>query len=864
MEGVSPVCNGVLPTNRLQVPYVVEDQQDFGDNTLREFPQFRGITLTDDIASLGLHFTTSSSLTSFMQSWLFFGLLRTFLRHPIPHTDFVSDGTINLGKQSVEDHFIRWKIELWRASYAMKRQAQYDAEAHISYALAKSEILEETAEALGQPTLEFGLIALSVKLLAGLLLTVLDDTLAKSSGPWAPWAIKSWRRLSRIPDTLAGTAKWTPSFVFDEYTAAMSSRDRMKTLYGNKIMPAPLPSGDVSGGPSARVLLRIFEDNGWCPFRARQLCQTFDYLTLNSIAGLVKRNAAGENHGQCLEVMRCKAHDVIGMDQTVSYPFRHDSQTCDGSCDFIKISYNELASIISSGGKPIISVSMDGPLDLKVIRCTPYTTYTAVSHVWSDGRGNPIENALPQCQIVWLREKIRQTYQAKYNPLYDEQSILRSEIEFAYTQTFRGGRPHSSFDPKRIYFWMDTLCIPSCPESAASDATQTLRLRAIKQITPIFVGAYNALVLDQGLENTVARNPAGLSGDEFASYILGCTWMERGWTLQEGSLVQSCVMQLMDKPYEMSMALRHLMPTMDSTTSPLARAVISIRRATILNLRREFLEHKRQIMLDPWFPRARRFANMLKTPVFIWTWNSLINRSTTRPSDAVLIFAGLLDFDVYQLRSVPQQERLMRVVQGCEVLPLSLLYSTGPKVCIEGHPELSWIPEDIKGDNLVSGPVLRKLESHRANSPVIYSVERGNRDNNTFLTLVVGPGQVIPHGAIPVHIMVHSDSAADNACKEYIVEMQSTDVVWRHETPILGHFIVIDLACGTSSLRGVAGRGASFSIICRRDAQWTVQYDAPLVAEQWIRKTGICPLPAASLVAERWLGRQKIVMTHGE
>lgn len=306
---------------------------------------------------------------------------------------------------------------------------------------------------------------------------------------------------------------------------------------------------------------------------------------------------------------------------------------------------------------------------------------------------------------------------------------------------------------------MDTLCIPVCPELEASDEAKSLRFRAIKQITPIFIGAYNALVLDSALEGTTCSGstPADLPGDAFASYIMGCTWMERGWTLQEGSLSHSCVMQLMGKPFEMSMALGRGIPAVGDPDSPFSRAALNIRRSMVIGLRRQLLEYKREIMMHP-YPTAKILSRFMDAPVFVWAWNSLINRSMTCASDAVLIFASLLDFDVYQLRAVPQKERLMRVLQGCEQLPLSLLYNTGPRVCIEDHPELGWLPEDVKGDSLIADAVLRKLKSRGAHDPVSYRLEHSRyQPTGSLFIFLTKPGQKIPSEATNFQLVNYSN-----------------------------------------------------------------------------------------------------------
>jgi len=40
----------------------------------------------------------------------------------------------------------------------------------------------------------------------------------------------------------------------------------------------------------------------------------------------------------------------------------------------------EITEIIKSGNIPLISISLENALDLQVVRCTPYSTPTAISY----------------------------------------------------------------------------------------------------------------------------------------------------------------------------------------------------------------------------------------------------------------------------------------------------------------------------------------------------------------------------------------------------------------------------------------------------------------------------------------------------
>ncbi|KAI9768050.1 MAG: hypothetical protein M1839_004210 [Geoglossum umbratile] len=363
--------------------------------------------------------------------------------------------------------------------------------------------------------------------------------------------------------------------------------------------------------------------------------------------------------------------------------------------------------------------------------------------------------------------------------------------------------------------------------------------------------AFNALVLDRGLEDTSIPVPNQVNVDELAALVLSSKWMQRGWTLEEGSLAQTCVFQLMGKPYEMSL------PAVESHHSPLDRAFINARRLAPQLLGRALLDEKRQLSRDPLLSRVSRLEKLLRIPQFVWTWNSLLERSTTEPQDGPIIFANMLDFNVHSLKVVPRQDRLALLVQNCDELPLSILYSTGPRMCIKGHPELGWIPKEVAGDHLVVGAALYRTNPRRVGNQVKFSIGRSDSDPESLLILKTLPGQCIPYD-VEVFTVQGCTTPNGDVDQEYFVQIQRPPIQEPDGEEIrrlageiygqsMGTCIVIDLACGTPSLRGCVGRGARFSIDSYNQGSVTLRYDAPLIAwttEQWQRK---CNGPITSL-----------------
>lgn len=94
----------------------------------------------------------------------------------------------------------------------------------------------------------------------------------------------------------------------------------------------------------------------------------------------------------------------------------HVKPNCD--CQSLSVPYDDLLDIARKGEIPIISVVEQTRPDLaSVYRFQVHprrklSKYVAISHVWSDGLGNPEENALPLCQVKKLQAIIESVHES--------------------------------------------------------------------------------------------------------------------------------------------------------------------------------------------------------------------------------------------------------------------------------------------------------------------------------------------------------------------------------------------------------------------------------------------------------------------
>lgn len=145
-------------------------------------------------------------------------------------------------------------------------------------------------------------------------------------------------------------------------------------------------------------------------------------------------------------------------------------------------------------------------LEPEVIEWQPSMEYATISHVWSDGFGNPSANTMLVCQLKLIRD-------------------LLSKLKPKSTNA-------------TIPFWMDTLMIPVGSDEETEDVKRKkdVRRKTIRQIPKIFKDASHTIVLDWGLHgiDPDVQRPA-----QTAMRIIASGWMRRLWTLQEAFVSKS-------------------------------------------------------------------------------------------------------------------------------------------------------------------------------------------------------------------------------------------------------------------------------------------------------------------------------------
>ncbi|KIW70273.1 hypothetical protein PV04_02558 [Phialophora macrospora] len=403
-----------------------------------------------------------------------------------------------------------------------------------------------------------------------------------------------------------------------------------------------------------------FEERGWCENGLRRL-QSYVFATGYMYASRLKR-AENLTHSNCSET-RCVVNDIL---PGAPYHPRHTSQGC--NCTPIGPPVEAIMEILDNRQFPVLELSMLGKVP--VLRAVPYKpgmNFVAISHVWSDGLGNPYANTIPGCRASWFYHVLCQVYRFTPHEQEDAEnsSLGTAPCERAYT----------------VYFWLDTLCVP------VGASFQKHRDLAIRWMAITYSEAQVVLVLDSELLRHRSR-PASTLENLFR--ILCSAWMRRVWTLQEAVLSRGLLVLFKDDILDVD------------------RAVRDLRRQTV-----------GPDALDPVANEACRFYCQARVilyanrPVrFILAFSLMQARQTSVMDDEAICFANMIGVDASEIlktarggienyeASQKRQSKAMKVLFNLlDRVPEQLLWNPGPKLLEDGY---RWAPSSFHGGSVLA------------------------------------------------------------------------------------------------------------------------------------------------------------------
>jgi hypothetical protein len=161
---------------------------------------------------------------------------------------------------------------------------------------------------------------------------------------------------------------------------------------------------------------RILLNHRWCPTSLAMLERRGFGPQGMFYAAMLGPLPSSRDHGSCLkDEFECKANIVNrNTYQTEHSPDCRDAERlAKSNCPFEHVDRNEICAIIESAEiHPVVVVSgeSDSTFCVEVQPSNSRQQYVAISHVWMDGMGNQDGNALPRCQLRRLQRLVNSLY----------------------------------------------------------------------------------------------------------------------------------------------------------------------------------------------------------------------------------------------------------------------------------------------------------------------------------------------------------------------------------------------------------------------------------------------------------------------
>ena len=344
----------------------------------------------------------------------------------------------------------------------------------------------------------------------------------------------------------------------------------------------------------AELFMALLRENNWCNGEILVFRRNYSASILTLMTCLGKR-AQKRSHVHCNPTGRCRALEF----DEAAYKTKHISKNC--KCLHSVLQTDLLHEFIQDNELVVVDSTRTSPTTWRY-SSSRSAKFVAISHIWSDGFGNPIANTLPLCQMQLLKKRVAALYEGT---------------------------------AATIPFWIDTLCVPVDPN---------LRKRAITQMKDVYEYADKVLILDAELLNVTLPDGAAWDVTECLLRLCSSNWWRRLWTLQEGVKAREIYFQFHNR----CISLRHIFDEIVSRKPD----------SHIKNI------HHR-IVGDMWLNiRWNGYKTIERREPIRLIWNAVQFRVPSKISDETICLGSLLGFspmDIQSLLSIPGIEPKRRM-----------------------------------------------------------------------------------------------------------------------------------------------------------------------------------------------------------
>jgi hypothetical protein len=498
----------------IYIPLVARENYDGGN--LESYPQRMGWSDADVTGSDGCA-KSKDERASFIQTWLFFGLLSKIFGNDFKQDDWITHTDVDhpvIKTRNIEDHLKELELKL-----NFEAGTTSDEDGNVSEPAAIE--------------LEQIIFALSIEL----------EVQPYLHAPHCTPAIEN---------VLFQTHNWNLRILrHGPYNSDLDLVCLSIAALGEKLCSHFGILDDdmwLRGSDNNLIFQRMLND-GWCPLEIIRLREVLIVSDLYYISNM-DRPGPTRCHQECrehiplervddqtvfpkdsLQSMKCTAYHM----DWENYHTQH-VEGCDGCGDLVADG-QLLENILQGGFLPLLlpaAHAIDRSLggtppgkaasskvrtgDLRIVSSETHRKYVCISHVWSDGLGNPHANAFPTCQYARVSDMLKKLYPGEEIP-----------------------------------FWIDTICVPREPRQ--------LRRKAIMLMRKTYWDADSVLVLDSYLVNVdldmIPRREAWLR-------FLSCGWNRRLWTLQESAMAKTVYLRFSDGFLDLDKCLTFKLPSRDT------------------------------------------------------------------------------------------------------------------------------------------------------------------------------------------------------------------------------------------------------------------------------------------------------------
>jgi hypothetical protein len=377
MDHLPQMSNPTVPI--IQVPFLQDSRFVYDGRGLQDYPARCNFFIRNSGGG-----SEDLDSSAFFQSWLFFGtLIEVFKTYDIPvqYSDFVRNVD---GRQIITTTYLRDYLATWVVS----------ASRETPYCLLKDRPRSEIFESETKIQRE--------------------KQIAKEKGCRIRDILEF---VSSNLFLLSRNCNVINSIVWDSVLVLCTTLHNAAT-YIYRVYGVDFRGATLFGDLPSRLLPELFRNSRWCSREQDIVRHILDGdICVLLLCAQLDRLQGHISHTRCSRNM-CQAYQV----SEDYYETKHVSERC--TCDFIDVGNiyeNEprdwKPSRFSQRTHPFPTITYTNG-QVQIVRISPLRTeagrvagsmfnlgnqYTAISHVWAHGRGNPRSNALPRCQIVQLQ-----------------------------------------------------------------------------------------------------------------------------------------------------------------------------------------------------------------------------------------------------------------------------------------------------------------------------------------------------------------------------------------------------------------------------------------------------------------------------